>query len=154
MKNLIIGVMLLMSAFYSEAKNDKGVVVKILPDKLTLPTECEVISELSLLKPANQSSDRKFSIGFLCKNLAEKGNYFLDFRLNDVDMVAEFGTKSKNAVINTSEFRSYTLYEVTETDSEGNSFTIVSYCTKEVCMDLVGDYDKSIKESITSQLKG
>jgi len=49
---------------------------------------------------------------------------------------------------------SYTLYEITGKDSNGDQQQSVHYCTKELCLDLVGEYEKSVEESITSQLQG
>jgi hypothetical protein len=138
------GIILLLITFHSSAYTEKGVVVKILPDKLTLSIDCEVNADLL---------QEKASVFYTCKN-SDDGMYFLDFRLNDGDLVADFERSSTDVVVNEIKFKSYILYELTAKDSNGNPEKFVSYCTKEVCLDLVGDYENSIKDSITSQLRG
>ena len=140
----ILGIILILITFNSSAKSEKGVVVKILPDKLVLSIDCEAKANLL---------EEKASVLYTCKN-SEGGKYFMDFRLNDLDLVADFKRSSTDVIVNESQFKSYTLYEISAMDSKGNPQKFVSYCTKEVCLDLVGDYEQSIKAAITSQLRG
>lgn len=78
----------------------------------------------------------------------------MEFRLNDGNLVASFKQSAPDVVINESQFKSYTLYEVVGKDSDGNQQKSAHYCTKALCLDLVGEYEKSTKSSITSQLRG
>ena len=82
--------------------------------------------------------------------------YFYNFRLNNIDLVADFNKSSTDVVINESQFNSYTLYELTAINSDDRPIKFVSYCTKELCLDLVSDdeLEKSVQDSITSQLRG
>lgn len=146
MKNF--GVILLLFVFHSSAKAEKGVVVNILPDKLILSADCEVQANLQRL----QSQPENFSVLYICKN-SDNGRYFLDFRLNNIDLVANFKRRSTDVVVNKSKFKSYIFYELMAKGSNGKQSKFVSYCTKELCLDLVGEYEKSIKASITSQLQ-
>jgi hypothetical protein len=140
----IFGIILLLISFHSSAVDEKGVVVKILPDKLTLSIDCEARTDLRAERPY---------VFYTCKN-SDNGMYFLEFRLNDMDLVADFKRNSPNAVVNESKFKSYSLFEITAKDSNGKQQKSVHYCTKELCLDLVGDYEQSIQSSITSQLQG
>lgn len=135
--------------FHSSAMAEKGVVVNILPDKLTLSIDCEAQVNLQRLK----LQPEKFSVGYSCKNM-KNGSYYMDFRLNDIDLVADFEKNSAEVDVNEIKFKSYTLYEITAKSEGGEKFKFVSYCTKDVCLDLVGDYEQSVKASITSQLRG
>ncbi|GAW98005.1 MULTISPECIES: hypothetical protein [Colwellia] len=78
----------------------------------------------------------------------------MDFRLNDIDLVADFEKNSAEVDVNEIKFKAYTLYEILAKSEDGEEFKFVSYCTKDVCLDLVGDYEQSVKASITSQLGG
>jgi len=140
----IFATILLLFTFHSSANTAKGIVVNILPDKLTLSIDCQARADLLR---------EKASIIFICKN-SEKGQYFLDFRLNDEDLVTSFKRNSTDVVVNESVFNSYTLYEISAKDSNDKQIKFVSYCTKELCLDLVGEYEKSVKDSITLQLQG
>jgi len=144
-----LGIILLFFTFHSSAMAEKGVVVNILPDKLTLPINCEAQVKLQRLK----SQPEKFSIGYSCKSASNR-IYYMDFRLNDVDIVADFEKNSAEVDVNEIKFKSYTLYEIAAKSKSGEEFKFVSYCTKDVCLDLVGDYEQSVKASITSQLRG
>ncbi|MEH6711530.1 hypothetical protein [Paraglaciecola polaris] len=139
MKTLIITLLLL--SFHSYAMAEKGFVVKIFPDKLTFPIDCETRADFQA---------KELSILYICQNSTNQ-NYFFNFRPNNIDIAA-------NPIIveiKESKFKSYTIYEVTDKDPDnGKQRQSISYCTKEACLDLVGDYEQSIKDSITSQLRG
>lgn len=140
----LLSILLLLIAFHSSVKADQGVVVKILPDTLILPASCEARTNLQA---------KKAYVFYSCKN-SDNGMYFMEFRLNDEDLAASFEQNSPDVVIHESTFKSYTLYEITGKDSEGNQQISAHYCTKALCLDLVGQYEESLKASITSQLKG
>ncbi|MCW8879262.1 MAG: hypothetical protein OQJ89_03860 [Kangiellaceae bacterium] len=141
----VFGIILLLITFHTSAKAGSGVIVKILPDKLVLDSSCQAIADL-------QSKD--FSILYACKDSYER-NYFYNFRLNDGDLVDEFKKSSTEVVVSKSQFKSYTLYEITAKNFDNKPIRFVSYCTKEICLDLVSDnkYEQSIQDSITSQLQ-
>lgn len=128
------------------AKETSGVVVKILPDTLVLNSSCKAMADLVA---------KDFSILYACKDSLQR-MYFYNFRLNDIDLVADFKMSSTDVEVNKSQFKSYTLYELTAKNSDNKPIKFVSYCTKELCLDLVSDneYEKSIQDSITSQLRG
>ena len=136
-------ILLLLVTFHSSAKAEKGVVVKILPDKLTLSIDCEARTDLQAEQPF---------VFFTCKN-SDDGMYFMEFRLNDKGLAASFNSNSPNTVVNESQFKAYTLYEITAKDANGQQQESAHYCTKELCLDLVGEYEKSVKDSITAQLQ-
>jgi len=142
----IFTVVLLFIAFNLSAKEENGVVVKILPDSLILNSSCKAMADLVA---------QDFSILYACKDSFQR-MYFYNFRLNNIDLVADFKKSSTDVVVNESQFKSYTLYELTAKNSDKKPIKFVSYCTKELCLDLVSDneYDKSIQDSITSQLRG
>ena len=142
----IFTVVLLFIAFNLSAKEESGVVVKILPDSLVLNSSCKAMADLVA---------QDFSILYTCKDSVQR-MYFYNFRLNNIDLVADFKESSTDVVVNESQFKSYTLYELTAKNSDKKPIKFVSYCTKELCLDLVSDneYDKSIQDSITSQLRG
>lgn len=142
-------IILLLLSFHSYAIDKKGVVVNIFPDKLTLSIDCEAQVKLQRLKTELE----KFSVGYSCKN-STNGSYYLDFRLHDVDIVADFDDGSSKVDVNKTKFKSYTLYELFIESKKGEKFKFVSYCTTDVCLDLVGNYEKEVKDSITSQLGG
>ncbi len=139
MKTLVVTLLLL--SFHSYAMAEKGFVVKIFPDKLTFPIDCETRADFQA---------EELSILYICKNSINQ-NYFFNFRPNNIDIAA-------NPIIveiKESKFKSYTIYEITDKDPDnGKQRQYISYCTKETCLDLVGDYGQSIKDSITSQLRG
>jgi hypothetical protein len=139
MKTLVVTLLLL--SFHSYAMAEKGFVVKIFPDKLTFPIDCETRADFQA---------EELSILYICKNSINQ-NYFFNFRPNNIDIAA-------NPIIveiKESKFKSYTIYEITDKDPDnGKQRQHISYCTKEACLDLVGDYEQSIKDSITSQLRG
>jgi hypothetical protein len=139
MKTLVVTLLLL--SFHSYAMAEKGFVVKIFPDKLTFPIDCETRADFQA---------EELSILYICKNSINQ-NYFFNFRPNNIDIAA-------NPIIveiKESKFKSYTIYEITDKDPDnGKQRQHISYCTKEACLDLVGDYGQSIKDSITSQLRG
>jgi hypothetical protein len=136
-------IILLLFTFHSSAKAEKGVVVKILPDKLTLSIDCEAQTDLQAQQPF---------VFYTCQN-PDSGMYFMEFRLNDKGLAAGFNRNSPNTVVNESQFKSYTLYEITAKDSNGKLQESAHYCTKELCLDLVGEFKKSVKDSITAQLQ-
>lgn len=142
----IFSILLLLITFNISAKETSGVVVNILPDSLVLNSSCKAMADLKA---------KDFSILYACKDSFQR-MYFYNFRLNDIDLVGDFKKKSTDVVVNKSQFKSYTLYELTAKNSDNNPIKFVSYCTKELCLDLVSDneYEKSIQDSITSQLRG
>ncbi|MCJ8321788.1 MAG: hypothetical protein HRT52_22085 [Colwellia sp.] len=139
-------IILLLITFNVSAKETHGVVVKILPDTLVLNSSCKAMADLVA---------KDFSILYACNDSFQR-MYFYNFRLNDIDLVADFKKSSTDVVVNKSQFKSYTLYELTAKNSDNKPIKFVSYCTKELCLDLVSDneYEKSIQDSITSQLRG
>lgn len=141
----LIGLILFI-AFQASASSQGGVVVHILPDKLVLSSSCVARADIQ---------SKEFSIIYACKD-SKNTMYFYNFRLNNVDLVADFKKNSTEVAVNESQFNSYTLYELTAKNSDNKPIKFVSYCTKELCLDLVSDdeYDKSIQDSITSQLRG
>ncbi|GAA6173507.1 hypothetical protein NBRC116592_31770 [Colwellia sp. KU-HH00111] len=142
----LLSVLALFFSFQVFAYSKDGVVVHILPDELTLSSSCVAKADLQ---------SKEFSIIYACKD-SKNTMYFYNFRLNNVDLVADFKDISTDLVVNKSQFKSYTLYELTAKNSDEKPIKFVSYCTKEVCLDLVSDdeYEKSIQDSITSQLRG
>ena len=142
----IFAIVLLLFTFNLSAKEKNGVVVKILPDALVLDSSCKAMADLVA---------KDFSILYACKDSFQR-MYFYNFRLNDIDLLADFKKSSTDVVVNKSQFKSYTLYELTAKNSKNKPIRFVSYCTKELCLDLVSDneYEKSIQDSITSQLRG
>jgi len=142
----IFSIMLLLITFHVSAKEENGVVVSILPDQLVLSNNCIAIADLK---------SKELSIIYACEDsLSQK--YFFNFRLNNIDLVADFKRESTDVVVKESQFNSYTLYELTAKNSDNNTIKFVSYCTKELCLDLVSDneFEKSIQDSITAQLGG
>ncbi len=142
----IFNIVILLVAFNLSAKEESGIVVQILPDSLVLNSSCKAMADLVA---------KDFSILYACKDSFQR-MYFYNFRLNDMDLVADFKKTSTDVVVNKSQFKSYTLYELTAKNSDSKPIKFVSYCTKELCLDLVSDneYEKSIQDSITSQLRG
>jgi len=142
----IIGVISLLLAFHASAKTESGVIVKILPDKLVLDSSCAAMADIQ---------SKSFSILYACKDSYER-NYFYNFRLNDENLEDSFKNSSTDVRVKKSHFKSYTLYEITAKNPDNKPIKFVSYCTKKVCLDLVSDseYEESIQDSITSQLKG
>jgi hypothetical protein len=136
----------LLITFNVSAKEEHGVVVKILPDSLILNSSCKAMADLVA---------KDFSILYACKDSFQR-MYFYNFRLNDIDLVADFKKSSIDVVVNKSKFKSYTLYELTAKNADNKPIKFVSYCTNELCLDLVSDneYEKEIQDSITSQLRG
>ena len=139
-------IILMLITFNVSAKETHGVVVKILPDTLVLNSSCKAMADLVA---------KDFSILYACNDSFQR-MYFYNFRLNDIDLVADFKKSSTDVVVNKSQFKSYTLYELTAKNSDNKPIKFVSYCTKELCLDLVSDneYENSIQDSITSQLRG
>lgn len=144
-----LSLVLLLISFQTFASAEQGFVVNILPDKLTLPIDCVAQVKLQRLK----SDPKKFSVGYSCGN-KESGSYYMDFRLNDVDIVADFEKNSAEIEVDKTQFNGYTLFEIWSKSKEGEEFTFVSYCTDDVCLDLVGNYKPSVKDALTTQLKG
>ena len=128
------------------AKESNGVVVQIFPDTLVLHSSCKAMADLKA---------QDFSILYACKDSYAR-MYFYNFRLNNIDLVADFKKSSTDVVVKKSEFNAYTLYELTAKNLQSKPIKFVSYCTKELCLDLVSDneYEQSIQDSITSQLRG
>ncbi|NMR27312.1 hypothetical protein HH219_17520 [Pseudoalteromonas sp. NEC-BIFX-2020_015] len=145
----ILSATLLLFTFHSSVMAEQGVIVNILPDKLTLSISCEAQIRLQQLK----TQPEIFSVGYSCKS-ATNTSYYMDFRLNDVDIVSDFEKGSTEVEVNKIKFNSYTLYEIAAKSKDGKALKFVSYCTKDICLDLVGDYEQSVKASITSQLRG
>lgn len=139
-------IVLLFLAFNLSAKEESGVIVKILPDSLVLNSSCKAMADLVA---------QDFSILYACNDSSGR-MYFYNFRLNNIDLIADFKQNSTDVVVNESKFKSYTLYELTAKNADNKLIKFVSYCTKELCLDLVSDneYDKSIQDAITSQLRG
>ena len=139
-------IVLLLMTFNVSAKEVHGVAVKIFPDTLILNSSCKAMADLVA---------KDFSILYACKDSFQR-IYFYNFRLNDIDLVADFKKSSTDVVVNKSQIKSYTLYEITAKNTDNKPIKFVSYCTKELCLDLVSDneYEKSIQDSITSQLRG
>lgn len=142
----LLGILMLFFALQVSASNPAGVVVHILPDELVLSSSCIAKADIQ---------SKEFSILYVCKD-SQNISYFYNFRLNNIDLVADFKKTSTDVVVSKSRFESYTLYEITAKNAEKKSIKFVSYCTKKVCLDLVSDdeYEKSVQESITSQLRG
>ena len=141
-----LSVLVLFATFQVSAFSKGGVVVHILPDELVLSSSCVARADIQ---------SKEFSIIYACKD-SQNTMYFYNFRLNNVDLVADFKKSSTDVVVNERQFKSYTLYELTAKNSDNKPIKFVSYCTKELCLDLVSDdeYEKSIQDSITSQLRG
>lgn len=142
----LLSVLVLFVTFQVSAFSNDGVAVHILPDKLVLSSSCVARADIQ---------SQEFSLLYACKD-SRNTMYFYNFRLNDVDLVAEFKKDSTDVVVNKSQFKSYTLYELSAKNADNKPVKFVSYCTKELCLDLVSDdeYEKSIQDSITSQLRG
>ncbi|TPH13415.1 hypothetical protein [Litorilituus lipolyticus] len=142
----ILSILALFITFQVSAYSQDGVVVHILPDKLVLSKSCVARADVQ---------SKEFSIIYACKD-SQNVMYFYNFRLNNVDLVADFKQNSTDVVVNESQFKSYTLYELTAKNSDNKPIKFVSYCTKDLCLDLVSDdeFEKSIQDSITSQLRG
>lgn len=142
----VFSVVLLFIAFKLSAEEKGGVVVSILPDTLLLNSSCKAMADLAA---------KDFSILYACRDSLQR-MYFYNFRLNDIDLIADFKKTSTGVVVNKSQFKVYTLYELTAKNSDDKPIKFVSYCTNTLCLDLVSDneYEKSIQDSITSQLGG
>lgn len=140
-----LSIVLLFISLHVSGNSQEGVVVKILPDTLVLSKSCAARADLQ---------SKEFSIIYACKD-SQNRMYFYNFRLNNVDLVDDFQKNSTDVVVNKSQFKSYTLYELTAKNTDNKPIKFVSYCTKELCLDLVSDneYEKSIQDSITSQLR-
>lgn len=143
MKFLSVLALLMTFQVYAVSKN--GVAVHILPDKLVLSSSCVARANIQA---------KEFSLLYACKD-SNNTPYFYNFRSNDVDLVTEFKKDSTDVVVNKSQFKSYTLYEISAKNTDNKSIKFVSYCTKALCLDLVSDdeYEQSIQDSITSQLR-
>mgnify|MGYP000648644065 CR=1 FL=1 len=144
MKN--VSIVLLLMSFHVFANQQQGVAVQILPDKLLLSDSCVARADLKA---------KEFSVIYACYD-SQSRMYFYNFRLNNIDLVADFKKNQTDVVVNKSQFNSYTLYELTAKNSDNKPIRFVSYCTESLCLDLVSDneYDKSIQDAITSQLGG
>ena len=51
----------------------------------------------------------------------------MDFRLNDMDIVADFNDGSAKVDVSKTKFKSYTLYELFIERKDGEKFKFVSY---------------------------
>ncbi len=120
------------------ANTKEGVAIKIFPDRLIFPKSCEISA---------QPKSKEFSILLTCTN-SKNGKYFFNFRLNNI----ELGEGENDVSIKEIQIKSYTRYELTDKGPDGDLRTSYHYCTQEVCLDLVADYDQSVVDSITSQL--
>jgi len=142
----LLSVLVLIVTFQVSAFNQDGVIVHILPDELVLSNSCVARADIQ---------SKEFSIIYACRD-SKNIMYFYNFRLNNIDLVADFKKSSTDVLVNESQFKSYTLYELTAKNSDNKPIKFVSYCTKALCLDLVSDdeYEKSIQDSITSQLRG
>lgn len=126
-----------------------GVAVNIQPFKLVLPASCEAQVKLMRL----ESNPEKFSVGYACNN-AQNGSYYMDFRLNNTDIEADFAKNDNKVKISKTHFNGYTLYDIEDSSMGDKPFYFSSFCTKNICLDLVGDYEPYVKASITAQLRG
>ncbi|WP_448546443.1 hypothetical protein [Thalassotalea fusca] len=140
-----LSILVLLVTFQVSAFSKNGVVVHILPDELVLSSSCVARADIQ---------SKEFSILYACRD-SQNTMYFYNFRLNNVDLATEFKKDSTDVVVNESQFKSYTLYELTAKNTENKPIKFVSYCTKELCLDLVSDdeYEKSIQDAITAQLR-
>jgi hypothetical protein len=135
----IFGMLLLIFTSHATAVADKGIVIKIFSDSLVFPTNCETWAD---------PLAAEFSLLLTCKNSVNK-KYYFNFRLNNLDF-----TKSPIIIdVTETKLKSYTFYELIDKAPNGNLRKTAHYCTKYVCLDLVGEFDKSVKDSITSQLQ-
>ena len=135
----IIGVVLLLLNCVSPAKAEKGVVIKIFPDKLIFPSDCETWAD---------PQAKEFSILLTCNNSVNQ-KYFFNFRLNNIDF-----TSAPNVIeVNKTRFKSYTVYEITDKGQNGENRKSFHFCTREVCLDLVAEFEIAVKQSIMSQLQ-
>lgn len=132
----------ILSLFFSFsllANTKEGVAIKIFPERLIFPKSCET--------SANPKSN-EFSILLTCRNSTNE-KYFFNFRLNNIDLAEGVNVLKINEI----KIKSYTRYELTDKGPDGNQRTSYHFCTKDVCLDLVADYEESVVSSITSQLK-
>jgi hypothetical protein len=119
------------------------VKVNIFPDTLILPNSCKL----------NKSVESEtFAVVYSCRTLNDK-KYWLDFRLNETDLVANLHNDLNVLDIIETDLYPYTFYQIIVQGS-GSKVELISYCTDDVCMDLFGDYDDSFKKSLASQLGG
>ncbi|MDP2635145.1 MULTISPECIES: hypothetical protein [unclassified Pseudoalteromonas] len=140
----VFNLFLLLFVFNNaSAKEEKGVVVKILPDKLILPLNCVAHANLQ---------NEKFSVLYTCLNQFNQ-KYYFDFRINSGDVVSELNRSLNVIDVNQTEIGKYTAYEITVKDLHKNESKITSYCTRDICLDLFGNYDELIRESILKQLR-
>jgi len=125
------------------ASANTGVIVNILPDPLTLPNSC---------KTNGSTESEPFGVTYLCRTFDNK-KYWLDFRLNETDLVANLHNDSTILDIIETDLYPYIFYQITVQGS-GSKVELISYCTYDVFMDLFGDYDDAFKKSLVSQLGG
>lgn len=142
----ILTAILLLISVQAFANKQEGVVVNILPDKLILSNTCAARADLE---------SQEFSIIYACKDSQDR-RYFYNFRLNNIDLVADFKKSSTEVVVNKTHFKPYTLVELTAKNADNKPIKFVSYCTKALCLDLVSDneFEASVQAAITAQLQG
>jgi hypothetical protein len=119
------------------------VMVNIFPDTLILPSSCKINKNVE---------SQTFGETYSCRTLDDK-KFWLDFRLNDTDLVANLHNDLNVLDIIETDLYPYTFYQITAQGS-GSKVEFISYCTDDVCMDLFGDYDDSFKKLLASQLGG
>lgn len=83
----------------NQLKTQAGVAVNIQPFKLVLPASCEAQVRLMRL----ESNPEKFSVCYSCKN-AKDGRYYMDFRLNNTDIEADFAKNGNKVKISKTHF--------------------------------------------------
>jgi hypothetical protein len=127
-----------------------GIMVNIFPDTLILPNTCKLNKKL--VSETDCLESETFGVAYSCRTLDDK-KYWLKFRLNDVDLVAELHNDLNILDIIETNLYPYTFLQITVQGSE-SKVELISYCTDDVCMDLFGDYDDSFKKSLASQLGG
>jgi hypothetical protein len=141
-----LSLILLLGCCSASAKENSGVVVKILPDTLVLDQSCRAIADVEA---------KTFSLIYACKDV-NNTMYFYNFRPNNIDIVADFKKSASDVVVNKNQFGVYTLFELSAINAEKTPIKFVTYCNVTTCLDLVSDneYDKSVQEAITAQLRG
>jgi hypothetical protein len=127
-----------------------GIMVNIFPDTLILPNSCKLNKKL--VSETYSLESETFGAAYSCRTLDDK-KYWLKFRVNDVDLVAELHNSLNILDIIETNFYPYTFLQITGQVS-GSKVEFISYCTNDVCMDLFGDYDDSFKKYLASQLGG
>jgi hypothetical protein len=139
----VFSLFLLVFAFDALGKEEIGVVVKILPDKLILPLNCVAHANLQ---------NENFTVSYSCLNQSNQ-TYYFDFRVNDRDVLSQLNRSINVIDVTETEIGKYTTYDITVKNSYNNESKITSVCTKDICLDLFGYYDELMKDSILKQLR-